>query len=377
MKKRWPILLLVVLSLSFFIPYLTRGRGFLYGDNLTQRLPNYIFWKQEVASGRLPLWNPYILGGIPFLADLSNNAFALTNLAYLLFPIPVAMTLLTVFYVCLASVTTYWYAKLLTGSRVAALVSAVAFGFSGTLIAAVNDINSLQGIALIPLVFFTLERFLRKPGRVSAVWFIGVLCLQFLSSHPQYSFYTWMALLPYFLIFYRSPGKRAWRSLLAIVGIFLALVAVQLLPFLELSANSFRPQGIEFSSQNQLKLIELPRLIMARFYGSWRNGSSWGPGSQLETGMANTEGYMGLFPLALAIYAALKVHSKASRFWMVAALVALLVSLGSQTPILAALKALLPFYGKLRSPIRMLSVYSFAVAILAGLGTAQLERRKG
>src|SRR3989337_461710 len=128
MRKVSSLVLLVLLVLAFFFPIIAQGKGFFFGDNLSQRIPNYIFWKQEVVSGRLPLWNPYVLGGIPFLADLSNNAFALTNLAYLIFPIPAAMTLLTVFYVCLAAVTTYWYVKLLTGSRVAALLSGVAFG---------------------------------------------------------------------------------------------------------------------------------------------------------------------------------------------------------------------------------------------------------
>ncbi|MCH7951995.1 YfhO family protein [Patescibacteria group bacterium] len=375
MKQRWPLLLLVLLTVVFFSPSLIRGEGFLYADNFSHQLPTLSFWKQEILKGKLPLWNPYILGGIPFLADLSHNTLSPTNVLYLLLPIPVALTILVLVYIGIAAAFTYLYIKAITGKIVPSLFSAVAFAFSGTVIAAVNDINSLQGIAFIPVVMFVAHKWMAKKDLPLTVWLIAVLTLQFISSHPQYSYYTWMMVAAYILV--NAPGKlrKNIRDTFAIFATVFALSAVQLIPFLEFTREAFRPETSSFATQNQLQIKELPRFVLANFYGSWRQGSSWGPGAQLETGLANTEGYLGLLPLMLAAMAALTNTSRHARFWMAAALLSFLLSLGSQTPIYELARGVLPLFSKFRSPIRILSVYSFAVATLAGLTLAEIKTK--
>ena len=83
MRKYLAEILLLLLVLIFFIPEIIQSKVFLYGDNLSPRIPTLGFYSKELQQFRLPLWNPYILGGIPFLADLSNNVLAPTNLFYL------------------------------------------------------------------------------------------------------------------------------------------------------------------------------------------------------------------------------------------------------------------------------------------------------
>jgi hypothetical protein len=376
MKRGWQIFLLVVLTLVFFSPILIPGEGFLYGDNFSQRIPTLTFWKQEIGKGRMPLWNPYILGGIPFFADLSNNAIAPTNLLYLFLPVPLALSFLAIFFILLAAIFTYRYVKILTKTEIASLFSAITFAFSGTLIAGINDINSLQGIAFIPVVLFAAHQWIIKQSFKKALCLIAVLSLQFVSSHPQYSYYTWLAIAFYLLYFLKGSLKKRLLLLLSTFAIFFLISAIQLLPFLEFSKLAYRPQTAEFSAQNQLKLIEIPRLVFANFYGSWKAGSSWGPGSQLETGLANTEGYIGLLPLILALYIALTGKGKQVKFWRAVAGLTFLLSLGSQTPLFALLRAALPFYSKFRSPIRILSFYSFAMAVLAGISLKRFEKEK-
>lgn len=374
MKQRWPIFLLVILTLAYFLPILLRGEGFLYGDNFSQRIPTLTFWKQEVQSGRMPLWNPYILAGIPFFADLSNNTLAPTNLVYLLLPVPAALTILVIFYVGLAAVFTYRYAKCLTKRELPSLFSAVAFAFSGAVIAAVNDINSLQGIAYMPIIFFTAHQFARKQSITRTITLALVLTLQFLSSHPQYSYFTWVVIALYLSVMMEKSIKKRIAFTAGVFTLFATLSAVQLIPFLEFSRYVYRPETVAFAAQNQLQLIELPRLIFANFYGSWREGSSWGPGSQLETGLANTEGYVGILTFILALYIAVTGKGKQVKFWTALAVFSFLLSLGRQTPLFGLTRALLPFYSKFRSPIRILSIYSFSIAVLAGISLARFEK---
>lgn len=376
MKSWLPIILLAVITVLFFSPEIIQGEGFLYGDNLSQRIPNLRFFKQEVLQGRIPLWNPFILAGIPFLADLSNNLFAPTNLFYLILPVPVALSLLVVVYVWLAAAGTYIYVYELTRKAIPSFLSAVAFAFSGTLIAQTNDINSLQGIAFIPVVLFASHLWISDPSKKRSLWLIGALAVQFISSHPQYSYYTWLIVGSYLLLMKKGSLKKAVLSTASIFALMFGLVAVQLIPFLELSNQAYRPQTVEFGAQNQLKAIEFPRLIFANFYGSWKEGSSWGPGSQMEVGLANTEGYSGLLPLALAAAALFTNKRKVARFWAAVAAISFLVSLGNQTPVFGFARIILPLFDKFRSPIRALALFNFSVAILAGLAVGDLEKRK-
>lgn len=376
MKSKYPFIILISLTIAFFLPSLTGGRSFLFGDNLSHQVPTLEFWKQEVLSGRIPLWNPYILGGVPFLADLSHNSLAPTNVLYLFLSIPIALSILAIFYVSLAAIFTYLFVQSLTKKVIPSMFSAVVFAFSGTMMSGMNDINSLQGIAFIPVIFFFTRRWIIEGGKRPAFWLITSLTLQFFSSHPQYSYYTWIFLAAY--IFFTSKQKFQ-LTLLRTGGIFLATIslsAVQLIPFLEFSQNAFRPTDSSFSTQDKLEIIETPRLILANFYGSWQQGSSWGPGSQLETGLANSKGFVGIFALVFAGLAIIKKRSKETSFWTMIAVISLLLSIGNQSPLYQITRSLMPFFSKFRSPIRILSIYSFAIAVLAGIGLSSIKVSK-
>ena len=375
MKDRRIYFLLLLLVILFFSADLIRGRGFYYGDNLSHQIPTLSCWKNEVLSGQLPLWNPYILGGLPHFADLSHNSLAPTNFIYLLLPVPIAIRLITMLFIWISSVFTYKFVHHITQKDYPSLFSAIAFSFSGTMIAAVNDINSLQGIALIPLVICLTHNLLEKPNIKNSLMLICSLVFQFISSHPQYTYYTWLLVAIYFIALRKYNLKMTFKLLLVIFLVTSGLIAVQLLPFLEYSKQVYRPQTPEFASQNQLQIIEIPKFVIANIYGTWRSGTSWGPGSQLETGLANSEGYLGILPLVFAVYATYKNKSKQNIFWAITVAITLLMSLGNATPFFSLLLKILPFFSKFRSPIRILSIYSFALAILAGLGLEKALRK--
>src|SRR4030042_1414002 len=159
-----PIFFIAVLVVSFLLPTVFNGRAYLYGDNLSHQFPTLTFYKQEVLRGRIPLWNPYILGGVPYLADPTHNTFAPTNLFYLIFPIHVGMMFNLFFFLFIAEMFTYLYVHELTNKKMPALISAVIFTFSGSMLSEINDLNSLQGIALMPLVIFSMTKLVKKKN---------------------------------------------------------------------------------------------------------------------------------------------------------------------------------------------------------------------
>src|SRR3989344_8464028 len=92
----------LLLAGLFFYPFF-QGKVIFYIDDLLHIAPAYAFWKAEILAGRLPLWNPYIFAGMPFLADPSQPVFSPFNLFYLVIPnIFQAITLQAIFLVALA-----------------------------------------------------------------------------------------------------------------------------------------------------------------------------------------------------------------------------------------------------------------------------------
>ena len=60
-------------------------RNRLIADVMEQFYPYYSFLREELRKGRLPLWNPYVLNGTPFLATAVSAVLSPLNL--LLLPI--------------------------------------------------------------------------------------------------------------------------------------------------------------------------------------------------------------------------------------------------------------------------------------------------
>ncbi|HMY71891.1 MAG TPA: hypothetical protein PLQ88_08645, partial [Blastocatellia bacterium] len=69
------ILALILLPLVYFYPVLL-GKVFLApGDGWAQNLGVRALAGQMIADGQLPLWNPYIFGGMPLAASVYPGSF--------------------------------------------------------------------------------------------------------------------------------------------------------------------------------------------------------------------------------------------------------------------------------------------------------------
>ena len=83
----WPGDLLTSFSPWSEEPSTSTPGNILLMDSVEQLYPYYHFHRSEVLEGRLPLWNPYVLGGTPFLANSVSALFS--PLRWLLFGLPI------------------------------------------------------------------------------------------------------------------------------------------------------------------------------------------------------------------------------------------------------------------------------------------------
>jgi hypothetical protein len=114
------------------------------------------------GAGELPLWNPKILTGIPFLAAGQASVFYPLNVLFYLLPLDVAYGWFTALQVAIAGATMYLFGRVLRLRVLAALFGAVVYMFSGFLIVSVVFTMFLAAVPWLPLLLAVIEFIIRK-----------------------------------------------------------------------------------------------------------------------------------------------------------------------------------------------------------------------
>ena len=176
-----------------------------------------------------------------------------------------------------------------------------------------------------------------------------------------------------------GSGPGCIFGILLALGLMLGLAAPQLLPAIELARVSHRAgTPVTWQSyQNYVALglpwINLLTLFLPGFFGSPTQGTYWGvmtnggPSAYVENAC-----YIGILALGLAFLGVGQTwrHSPQTRFFTVAAVVALLMALG--TPLDALLYFGLPGFSQSGSPGRVLVVWTLCASVLAAVGAEAL-----
>jgi hypothetical protein len=162
------------------------------------------------------------------------------------------------------------------------------------------------------------------------------------------------------------------------IVIAVGLFAIEFLPSQELAALSRRSEiTFENSVEGSLYFGHLITLILPRLFGVTDGMHAakvqyWHGPSYLSW---ETMCYIGILPLLLAVIAGFTVKKKYVAFFAGMSLLAVLFSLGDHF-FLYKIFFQLPFFNKLRTPARMMMVFTFAMSALAGVGLSQALRRE-
>lgn len=400
-------------------------------------LENYA-WKQilveAVKTRSLPLWDPYLFSGHPFLANGQHSAlYPLTWLTFLM-PISRAFGVFVVLQLGLAGVGMYALGRVIGAGRLGALIAGITFQLSGFLVVSVVHPMILAGAAWLPPLLALVEctvtrRRFWAQERATLPWaLLGAIALglQTLAGHPEITYFVLLV----------TGGFAAWRLLHRLLtspratwraevlgpafgvaltfGLGLALGAVQLLPAYEVARDSFRQGAVTLSDvlgwaypKRRIVTFFVPnffgnpthRTLVNLFTGETVHATlnahgeaigafDWGLKNYVEGGT-----YLGILPLLLALLAVLcpldvRVGGQAlvarigygfkawirqpyTPFFTALALFSLACIFG--TPVYALIYAL-PFLDQSHSPFRWVFPLAVAVASLAGLGAAAVAR---
>ncbi len=366
-KNSYPGVLGLVLISIFFFRQLWLGEVIYCCDNLTINLPARVFLIESLRRGEFPLWNPYILSGSPFLADLNLSLLYPFNLLYFFFSPFRALT----WNIILSFVLALWgimvLGKKIKLSQFASLVSAVIYTFSGTMVVYTNNLPMLQVAALLPWAVYVCIAFFEKPRLKSYLALVAVLVLQLVAGHPQLTYYSWLFLGVYILFRAPPPFLKKLIMVILVWSMVAVLAAVQIMPFTELAKFSTRQNlGFTYASFDSLHPLALVRLILPNIVGNLRSGLVWAQGGSVY-------GYIGLISLIFILVAFFSGRPWV-KFLCLAALGAFVLALGKFTPVFYFFYKTLPGLGSFRSPQHFLLLYTFSLALVAGFGADFLAK---
>jgi len=383
------------------------GRVIAGGDLFLYFYPYWAEAARALQAGRLPLWNPYLFMGVPFLANSQAGVlYPLNWPLWLLLPPHRALHWSALLHLWLAGSGAYLYARAsLRLGHLGAWTAGAALALGGYLGVQIEHINQLQALSWLPWALLLYDRTVEdskttKTQRHKAS-FIGhsviahsvighsvighsvighsilsfvssclrgkhlyglavVIGLMLLAGHSQSAFIALVGLGAVALIPRAGvPLGRRLGLLAGATALGVLLASAQLLPTLELARHSVRSGGLPFNERVSFSLspLYLARALLPTY------GQAVAP-EHLE--YVATLGVTGLL---LALHAS-RFTFHVSRFPppLLLSLLGLFLSLGLYNPLYLLLARFVPGFAHFRAPARWLALWAVGAALLAGAG---------
>jgi len=429
------LLLFMVISVAFFAQQTIGGKTLLPADNVFVQEPwasyaaeagvmvphngllsdlylqNYV-WKRFALNslrGRsLPLWNPYILSGMPFLAAGQHSAMYPFSIVFYILPLAAAYGWFAAIHMFLAGTTMYIMARTFRLSRLGACIAGVAFMLAGSMVVSHVFPMIMAAAVWLPLLLAIIEKLanLADDGHEQLVGYlpyaiVGAIAvgLVFLAGHPE--MYYYVALVCGLFAVYRlartafatrraGPVGKLVLILGGMVLIGAGLGFAQWGPLLELVRSNFREGSATFeevlgwawpkrrvismfvpdffgnpSHHHYFDLYQWQRVAVSRdYYGNPITSPYWGIKNYVEGA-----GYLGFAASILALIALLRRKGRHLGFLAGMALVSLLFIFGSPLYIVIFK---LPGLSQVHSPFRWIFPFTLCATLMAGMGADAL-----
>jgi O-antigen/teichoic acid export membrane protein len=342
-RRRADLLILAVLfllPLLLFWPVTLGGKTLLPIDNLYQWQPwkaaaeqfnaqipqnqlvsdlileNYA-WKhfivESISKGQIPLWNPNLFAGAPFLANGQHSAYYPFSVLFYFLPLTLAYGWFTVSQLFLAGAFMYVFTRVLGMGRLAGLTAAIIYQLSGFYIVSVDFTMIIAAAAWLPLLLAAIELIIQQRsimGRPATIpWIVlGAIALacQIMAGHIEITYYTLLIMALYAVwrlvavarskstnrrigestnqrdsesttrgtqYALRSTVRVLRRPVLALIVLVLlgvGMSAIQLLPNVEILSQNFRMGS---ATLDQVRGWALPprhvlEMLMPNFFGN-------------------------------------------------------------------------------------------------------------
>lgn len=348
------------------ITFLQKGMKW---DFVDAYLPARYFFSEAVLNNIFPFWNPYMLYGVPFYADLVSvfnpefwiigNMFGYSNI-----------TLQFVFlaYVFLAGINFRYFLQKFEVNELVALSLAIAYMLSGFMVGNAQHLGFVIGYALLPLVVASYLQFIWQLNTKSLVRLGLVFLLMVFASYPGITIivsYLLLCLFIYYLVFYHKNKRGVKRFLsfhLILAGIVLLGTSALLVAYYQAQPYLSRYSGLT------LEAVLRHPFTLSSFWSFLFPYSTTTDVAFFNTDPSMSNAYFGLFGLLLFILALTsRIKHKVSLLFLIFSVFALLTALGSQSFLREFLYEYFPFMNMFKYPSIFRALCIFGFLAYAGL----------
>ena len=316
---------------------------------------------------QLPLWNPYDFSGNMQLATYQSAVFFPLTPLFLLLPQIDAWSITVFLEPFLTALFTYFFLRGLSLSKKASTLGALAFGFSGGVLALSEEsFMSVYSLMALPILLLGIQKFFQSGKFRWLCVLIFSIVWSIVSGWFQSTLYVLIVAI-FWVLFLLFQTKKIKQFLIILVGFGIAglLSAPHLIPNIESYLYSARGTT---DAKFLFDLYLLPpwhliTTIAPDFFGNPGTYNYFGTGFYYEKIL-----YIGIVGLFLSLLSFFK-WKKTTEEWFFTVVTLITVSLGLSVPtswfFLYSLH--LPFLSTIL-PSRIFLISSFSLAVLAGYG---------
>lgn len=386
-KYRYDILALLVLTILpvlFFLRLLVPSQSILATPDFGRSDAWHFSFATKYAlsealkAGQLPTWRFDIGDGFPLLAEGQTGTFYLPNLLlFRFFPMPLAYTLSLITSFLLSGYGWFFYLRVVRMKTLPSLFGALVATYASFMILQLPHSTLLSAISLMPILLASTTLLFTRGILPWAPIISFLLTQQLFAGFPQAVLLTGIAVFGAALTeaFTTKRWGRLWIFCICVlIGILGS--AAQVLPSYEFLKQSTSPTGFDYqtASYYSMPLVHLITFLFPFALGSPKIGtypSFWAFDGSIF--WENTL-FVGWIPLLLTVYVLIrKWKYPLVRFWGVALLGALLLSLGKYSPLYLAY-AIWPLT-LFRVPSRFLWIDLWALTVLSTVGFASIRSK--
>jgi membrane protein YfhO len=339
--------------------------GANYGDIATLFYPWRHYQSTLLQEGELPLWNPHILSGSPFLGNTESALFYPPNATFYFLPIPLAWALKLLLNIVIAGTATALFVRAIGGNNWGAISAGIVFALTG-------NMTTWQGSMLVdaalwlPLICLCVHRlFCIRSNSTTVVMTAIAFALPVIAGHPETAAH--LAIVGILYAFWEAFTNRSkivtTGSSVRLLIIFAAagliaigLASIQILPTLEWLGQLNHTTSLHWAAPRFREVLSL----FSRDIATNPNSSG--------LLVPESAAYAGTITLLLAPLALFHRNRRESLFFVLLIAVSLQIVFGGpfhwladQIPVLNGLKNW-----------RFMLVIDFGIAVLAGMGLSAL-----
>jgi hypothetical protein len=363
-SKSWGILLITVMGLLVFAPLL---EYFVKWDSLDQYLPFRYFLSYASNSSGPSLWLPYQSLGYPVYGDMQSGFWYPVTWLHILFGGYgfQSFNIELLLHLILAGWGMFLLGKRMRLDDMPSYVMGLSYMTCGHLVGTTHVFTFVISATWMPFILYSLIDLRRVPSALNLLKAAFFIHLFLSGGYPAFSI-----IFVYFLIFFflhwlwKSHWKgKAWTIGLSLAGLLLLLgsgyIAAQIEVFPWMSRSETLPYDAffytnSFSWKHWWSFL-FPIVVStdAEYFGS-------------DLSMIN--GYVGVFTLLSALYAALFVKHPWKWSLVAVVLFALAASAGPDTPLRYWLYRFVPGFDLFRHPALLRFYVILGLILLGGIG---------